>query len=108
MQTERSRPAESTAVVVSAPQVPGENKKGKRKREGGDEIDALFGAALGKKVRKAALVEPAPAKAQPQAEPKAKSLLAPASEDAGLADVLGAIRAAPEGSGKAHGKRKGR
>ncbi|KAJ7725102.1 armadillo-type protein [Mycena metata] len=106
MQTERSRPAESTAVAVSAPPAPAENKKGKRKREGGDEIDALFGAALGKKVRKAALVEPAPAKAQP--EPKAKSLPSPASEDAGLADVLGAIRAAPEGSGKAHGKRKGR
>ncbi|KAJ7725099.1 hypothetical protein B0H16DRAFT_1895266 [Mycena metata] len=61
-----------------------------------------------KKVRKAALVEPAPAKPQPQPELKAKSLLTPASEDAGLADVLGAIRAAPEGSGKAHGKRKGR
>ncbi|KAJ7047787.1 hypothetical protein C8F04DRAFT_1060117 [Mycena alexandri] len=101
MQTERSRPAESAPANRPPPAADATPSKGdmKRKREG-DEIDELFGAALGKKVRKAALVEPA------QPEAKAKPLPSSEALDAGLADVLGAIRAAPEGKG--HGKRKGR
>ncbi|KAJ7762821.1 armadillo-type protein [Mycena maculata] len=100
MQTDRSR---STAKPVAAPTsqaveaIPGKERKKRKRDAGGDEIEELFGATMGKKVKKAALGE--------TVEPESKVLLE-ASLDTGLADVMGAIRAAPS-EGKTHGKRKG-
>ncbi|KAJ7162618.1 armadillo-type protein [Mycena crocata] len=101
MQTERSRPAE--LPNASALTIPGklvgvgsEKERKKRKRDaGGDEIEELFTAAVGKKVKKAALVE-----SLETVTTKTSTL------DAGLSDVMGAIRAAPA-EGKGHRKRKG-
>jgi len=103
MQTNRNRPAEPPTVSVSAPPPPTQpvdevsstKERKKRKRDaGGDEIDELFTAAMGKKVKKAALVEVV----QPESEPLPSDK---ATLDTGLSDVMGAIRAAPaEGKGK--------
>ncbi|KAJ6510238.1 armadillo-type protein [Mycena vitilis] len=99
MQTNRNRPTEPQPVAPSTIQPVGvisskEHKKRKRDAAG-DEIEELFTAAIGKKVKKAALVEAV----QPSGQVE--------TLDAGLSDVMGAIRAAPA-EGKGHGKRKGR
>ncbi|KAJ7477142.1 armadillo-type protein [Mycena galericulata] len=105
MQTDRNRPAELSKVTALASQVvevriPSKERKKRKRDVGGDEIEELFGAAMGRKVKKAALggsVEPG-------------TMLLPSGKekvlDAGLADVMGAIRAAPAAEGK-HGKRNG-
>ncbi|KAJ7367884.1 armadillo-type protein [Mycena albidolilacea] len=101
MQSDRKRAAEPPAVAAPSPvQSAEETKKERKKRKrdaAGDEIDDLFGAALGKKVKKAALVDAV----QPESKvlPSGKET----ALDRGLSDVMGAIRAAP-GEGK--GKRK--
>ncbi|KAJ7667611.1 armadillo-type protein [Mycena polygramma] len=99
MQTNRNRPTEPQPVAPSTIQPVGvisskEHKKRKRDAAG-DEIEELFTAAIGKKVKKAALVEAV----QPSGQVE--------TLDAGLSDVMGAIRAAPA-EGKGHGKREGR
>ncbi|KAJ7265839.1 armadillo-type protein [Mycena haematopus] len=93
MQTVRNRPAEQPTVSMSPVQaveeVSPKKERKKRKRDaGGDEIDELFTAAMGKKVKKAALVEPT--------LPSNKA----APLENGLADIMGAIRAAPAEKGK--------
>jgi nucleolar protein 9 len=101
MQSDRKRAAVPPAVAAPSPvQSAEETKKERKKRKrdaAGDEIDDLFGAALGKKVKKAALVDAV----QPESKvlPSGKET----ALDRGLSDVMGAIRAAP-GEGK--GKRK--
>jgi len=103
-QSIRSDAAESTTpkVADSSPQYPG-----KRKRHADDEIEVLFNASFGKKVKKTAL------------GPELKSVLVAlkpgegvdtrealgSHRDHGLERVLGAIRTAPKDE-KLHGKRK--
>ncbi|KAF7354953.1 hypothetical protein MSAN_01410400 [Mycena sanguinolenta] len=97
MQTARNRPVEQPAKqptvavppVESVEEASSKKEPKKRKRNaGGDEIDELFATAIGKKVKRAALVE--------QVSPSGKA----APLDNGLADVMGAIRAAPAEKGK--------
>ncbi|KAJ7873385.1 hypothetical protein B0H14DRAFT_2720506 [Mycena olivaceomarginata] len=101
MQSDRKRAAGPPAVAAPSPVQSAEETKKERKKRNvmrpGDEIDDLFGAALGKKVKKAALVDAV----QPESKvlPSGKET----ALDRGLSDVMGAIRAAP-GEGK--GKRK--
>ena len=99
MQTDRNRPQQQPKVSAP-PAASSEKEHKKRKRDAaGDEIEELFSSAMGKKVKKAALVDTV--KPDPKALPSAQD----SSVDHTLADVMGAIRAAP-GEGKAHGKRK--
>ncbi|KAJ6627419.1 armadillo-type protein [Mycena sp. CBHHK59/15] len=93
MQTDRSRPVAEPKVPAPSSQVlsmPAEKERKKRKRDaGGDEIEELFSATIGKKIKKAALID--------SLEPDSK---------ASSADVMEAIRTAP-GEGKGYGKRNG-
>ncbi|KAJ6567278.1 armadillo-type protein [Mycena vulgaris] len=104
MQTDRNRPAELPKVSAPPSQPsgasPGKERKKRKRDAAGDEIEELFSSAMGKKVKKAALVD--------IVEPESKALPSgkEASLDDGLSDVMGAIRAAPT-EGKGHGKRKG-
>lgn len=102
MQTDRNRPAEPLKATAPASHpveatISGKERKKRKRDVGGDEIEELFGTAMGKRVKKAALGE-----VESESLPSRKEK----SMDEGLADVMGAIRAAP-GEGKAHGKRKG-
>ena len=76
-----------------------EAKKRKRKHE--NEIDELFDAALGKKIRKAALAIPVSEGVVAKGEKEVKE-----EEDKSLKAVLGAIRSAPKGEEKHKKKRK--
>ncbi|KAJ6516296.1 armadillo-type protein [Mycena sanguinolenta] len=94
MQTARNRPVGQLAEqpTASVPPVqsvePSKKEHKKRKRNAdGDEIDELFATTIGRKVKRAALVE--------QTSPSGKA----ASLDNGLAEVMGAIRAAPAEKG---------
>ena len=89
----------------------GKAEKGKRKARHQDEIDAVFDATLGKKVKKAELVTDAHAKAAPEVRDdvredarkgdkkknskRKRGKDEDGSAETGLEDVLGAIRAAP-------------
>ncbi|KDQ64985.1 hypothetical protein JAAARDRAFT_28650 [Jaapia argillacea MUCL 33604] len=101
-----TKPVNSTLVTherkeeTSVLQVPSQGKaksKGKRKHDG-DEIDELFEAKLGKKVKRSAL-EGAAGKDLEEAHTNKGMEM-----DKGLSDVLGAIRSAPAGE-KAKKKR---
>ncbi|KDQ29289.1 hypothetical protein PLEOSDRAFT_1092908 [Pleurotus ostreatus PC15] len=74
---------------------PGERRKGKRSRQV-DEIDALFNARLGKKIKNGALGD------KVESSEHAKEL----SSDPSLAGVLGAIRSAPKDDKKRRKKHK--
>ena len=77
-----------------------EPKKRKRKHE--NEIDELFDAALGRKIRKAALAMiPVSEEKKGVGEKEVKE-----EEDKSLKAVLGAIRSAPKGEEKHRKKRK--
>ena len=80
-----------------------EPKKRKRKHE--NEIDELFDAALGRKIKKAALAT------IPMSEEKERVVVkgekeVKEEEDKSLKAVLGAIRSAPKGEEKHKKKRK--
>jgi len=80
--------------------------KRKRHRHADDDIDELFNASFGKKVKKAALgseLEPAPIVSK--SGRSAEDRKGPKFEDGELDRVFGAIRAAPTGE-KPHRKRK--
>ncbi|KAJ7499330.1 armadillo-type protein [Mycena latifolia] len=103
MQTDRKRPEQpKVATPVNQPVDTSHGKeRKKRKRDaGGDEIEELFSSAIGKKVKKAALVDAVEPESKPLPFGKGITL------DDGLSDVMGAIRAAPA-EGKGHGKWKG-
>jgi len=68
----------------------------KRKRKPENEIDELFDAALGRKIKKAAL-----AVSEEKGEKEVKR-----EEDKSLKAVLGAIRSAPKGEEKLRKKKK--
>jgi len=70
----------------------------KRKSRPEDEIDALFNDKLGKRIKKAALVDDI------QAEPP--SVKSTKVEDQGLEQILGAIRVAPTHMGHVKKKRR--
>ncbi|KAG9219045.1 hypothetical protein CCMSSC00406_0001455 [Pleurotus cornucopiae] len=74
---------------------PGERRKGKRSRQV-DEIDALFNARLGKKIKNGALGD------KVESSEHAKEL----SSDPSLAGVLGAIRSAPKDDKKRRKQQK--
>ncbi|VDC06251.1 unnamed protein product [Peniophora sp. CBMAI 1063] len=94
----------------------GKKKKRKREQGEGDEIDALFDGALGRKVKRAALDSGA-TNSQPGKEARAEHAGKGAGGkkdkkrkkdrllDGDLAGVLGAIRSAPKGEERTH-KRK--
>jgi len=71
----------------------------KRKSRPEDEIDALFSEKLGKRIKKAALVDDI------QTEPP--SVKSTKVKDQGLEQILGAIRLAPANTGHVKKKRKG-
>ena len=110
LQSERKRsqeqhvaaPKESAPVVETPAQPSTSDKNRKRKSRPEDEIDALFNAKLGKRVKKAALSE--------TADDNSKILLAKdltAREgDKELEQVLGAIRLAPKNDGQLKKKQK--
>ncbi|KAK7061362.1 armadillo-type protein [Favolaschia claudopus] len=101
LQTERHKPAQtapaSQAPVEETPSKKHTEAKKRKRDQGGDEIDELFNAAMGKKVKKAALVESISTESDVLQPNK------PTKQDRGLSDVLGAIRAAP---GDHKGKRR--
>jgi nucleolar protein 9 len=96
-QSSRTAASESTALEV--PQVPPLQHPAKRKRHPrvDDDIDELFSASFGKKVKKAALgseLEPTPIGSKSGGS--AEDRRAPKYKDGELDRVLGAIRAAPK------------
>ena len=105
MQADRKRTHEqSNRVESTTPNVPGilPQHPAKRKRQARDdnEIDALFNASFGKKVKKAAMgttLEPTPT--------ASKAVGPESQQDRGLERVLGAIRVAPKDE-KLHRKKK--
>jgi nucleolar protein 9 len=86
---------EETQIKVIKEGTPEDEPK-KRKRKPENEIDELFDAALGGKIKKAALA------AIPMSEEKEGEK----EEDKSLKAVLGAIRSAPKGEEKHRKKRK--
>jgi nucleolar protein 9 len=91
------------SYVTAVPLAPPVDRPQKRKRNTtDDEIDALFHASLGRKIKKGVL-EP---------EPKTSSAIdgfhtaSLPVEDKGLIDVLGAIRVAPKDEKGGHRKKK--
>ena len=80
-----------------------EPKKRKRKLE--NEIDELFDAALGRKVKKAALAVPV-SEEKEGVVVKGEKEVNQEEEDKSLKAVLGAIRSAPKGEEKHRKKRK--
>ena len=76
----------------------------KRKRKPENEIDELFDAALGKKIRKAALATIPVSEEKEGVVVKEKEVNE--EEDKSLKAVLGAIRSAPKGEEKHKKKRK--
>lgn len=100
-QDQANKPA-PLALSPSAATEPTRSNPTKRKRQTQpeDEIDAVFNATLGKRIKKAALGDVAAA--APLVKVK-KSKKEPRTTD-GLQDVLGAIRIAPKDE-KTHGKR---
>lgn len=120
-QTESSRKEQPEEETIGTD---GVSKKRKRKAQPENEIDALFEAKLGKRVKKGELkpVERGGAdekdeqtnngkvETRMQAERKAKKGKGEAKEDKDLRDVLGAIMSAPKDAGEKgkKGKRKGR
>ncbi|KAJ7672874.1 ARM repeat-containing protein [Mycena rosella] len=106
MQSERNRPEQPKVSAAPTTQpadaIPGKERKKRKRNTEGNEIEELFSGAMGKKMKRAALVDTTTAEPKSSALPSGKDT----SLDDGLADVMGAIRAAP-GEGKGHGKRKG-
>ena len=77
----------------------------KRKRKPENEIDELFDAALGKKIRKAALAT-IPVSEEKEGVVVKEKEVNEEEEDKSLKAVLGAIRSAPKGEEKHKKKRK--
>jgi nucleolar protein 9 len=110
MQADRKRIQDrANAAVPSDPHKlpttpPAQQFKRKRKAQPEDEIEAVFNATLGKRIKKAALDsgDILMSEAAPQKERPVKGSRKEPRNDGGLQDVLGAIRAAPkdEKSGK--------
>jgi nucleolar protein 9 len=89
-------------ISLSAPQT--KNPKKRKRDKAANEIDALFSASLGKRIKKAVL----------DSESKVFSTISGTDDhaaiihsvkDRGLDEVLGAIRDAPKEAGR-HGKKK--
>ncbi|TFK35011.1 armadillo-type protein [Crucibulum laeve] len=98
----------SPKVEVVATTTPSTESTSKRKRKTrpDDEIEALFDATLGNKIKKAALAaDHVPPAAMEPPPPKTKSSKKKRTEDKELDAVLGAIRAAPKSEEK-HGKKR--
>ncbi|KAJ7087237.1 armadillo-type protein [Mycena belliarum] len=92
MQSARSRPEPDKASAANAQPVgpiPGKEQKKRKRDASGDEIDVLFSSAIGKKVKKAALVDAT------ELDTKGSSSASKGAILNDLADVMGAIRAAP-------------
>ena len=77
----------------------------KRKRKPENEIDELFDAALGKRIRKAALAT-IPVSEEKEGVVVKEKEVNEEEEDKSLKTVLGAIRSAPKGEEKHRKKRK--
>ncbi|KAF5388249.1 hypothetical protein D9615_000027 [Tricholomella constricta] len=103
-QEQANKPPPAPAPTSTAtPTSPQKSAKRKRHTQPEDEIDAVFNASLGKRIKKAALGDIAGAPAPRNAEEK---VLKKESRTAdGLQAVLGAIKHAPNDK-KSHGKRK--
>lgn len=107
-QPTRLSQAATVEASPSEPQVepstpPADMKRSKRKHRTEDDIDRLFDAQLGKKVKKAALDKEATDGGAQKKEEDDKSSRKHKKDKAGdqqpdgLRDVLGAIKAAPKG-----------
>ncbi|KAF9468782.1 armadillo-type protein [Collybia nuda] len=113
MQAGRKRAQDQANAVASEPLPPkpmtvppSQPSKRKRKVQPEDEIDAVFNATLGKRIKKAAL-DSTEAIILEERLPEAKRDIKSNKKDesGGLQDVLGAIRAAPKGE-EAGGKKR--
>ena len=112
LQSERKRlkeqqhaaPAESAPMIETPSEPTPSNKIRKRKARPEDEIDALFNAKLGKRIKKAALSETTSTLDGPSKVVEVKDITA--KEDKGLEQVLGAIRLAPKDHGYSKKKQK--
>ncbi|KAF8164817.1 armadillo-type protein [Crassisporium funariophilum] len=101
LQSERKRSQEEKPAAALIPstteihheQAPSTDKR-KRKSRPEDEIDALFNAKLGKRIRKAALAETIPVSQSPVKVEAVKE--DKGTKDKSLQQVLGAIRSAPK------------
>jgi nucleolar protein 9 len=106
-----SQPANSTPTESSnetpTQLAPPSQKPRKRKRDTrpDDEIDALFNASLGKRIKKGVL-EPEQAPSTVKGITGKHLATSHTVTDTGLNDVLGAIRAAPKVEKGGHGKNK--
>jgi len=111
LQSERKRsqgqhaiPTESAPMMETPAEQAPSNEKRKRKSRPEDEIDALFNAKLGKRIKKAALSETT---STPDSPSKVLDV-ATKEEDKELEQVLGAIRLAPKDDGQSKKKQKRR
>lgn len=113
MQAERKRVQDQTnAAASNPPPTPLSDQsssiKRKRKAQPDDEIEAVFNATLGKRIKKAALdsvdTVTLPATILEGQKGK-KNGIKHAQKDGGLEDVLGAIRTAPKGE-ETRGKKR--
>lgn len=105
-----SQPTNSTAIESSnetPAQLAPSQKPRKRKRETRPEteIDALFNASLGKRIKKGVL-EPEQAPSTVKGITGEHLAISHSVKDTALDDVLGAIRAAPKDEKGGHGKKK--
>ncbi|KAF8816519.1 ARM repeat-containing protein [Phlegmacium glaucopus] len=114
LQSERKRsqgqhaaPTESAPVIKTLAEQAPSNEHRKRKSRPEDEIDALFNAKLGKRVKKAALSETTSTSDGPSKISAVKEV-AVGEEDKELEQVLGAIRLAPKDDGQSKKKQKRR
>lgn len=112
LQSERKRskeqhaaPTESAPINEMSTEPAPSEKKRKRKARPEDEIDALFDAKLGKKIKKAALSETTSTLDGASEVIVVKDVTA-RKEDKELEQVLGAIRLAPKDHGYSKKKQK--
>ena len=97
-QEQRTAPTESASIIKAASDpTPASDKNRKRKSRPEDEIDAVFNAKLGKKIKKAALSEVLD---DPSKVPVARE------KDKDLEQVLSAIRLAPKDDRQSKKKQK--
>lgn len=106
MQADRKRVQDQANTATSDPSPPKLTNtspppppKRKRKAQPEDEIEAVFNATLGKRIKKAALDSPdmVTSEAAIPERKKGTQNRKESRKDGGLEDVLGAIRAAPKG-----------
>jgi nucleolar protein 9 len=102
---EQATPTETVPTIETPVEPTPSDKNRKRKVRPEDEIDALFNAKLGKRIKKAALSETTSLPDDPSKVIAVKDVVVKKG-DKELEQVLGAIRLAPNSDGKSKKKQK--